>query len=244
MTLNFGKTVIPLMRVQALNTGYGDREVLNNVSIELRTGETVAIIGHNGAGKSTLLKTIFGLIPIWSGHVEVDGGVILNVTPIQMLKRGICYLPQGNRIYGSLSVRENLLMGGITLSTRVEVSLGIERVMEMFPALKPLFKQQAGTLSGGEQQMLSLACTFMLNPRILLLDEPSLGLFSKYVFKILNTIKMITREAGVSVLIVEQKVREVLHIADRVYVMRLGQVSFTGLASELMNLAKLKDVYL
>ena len=243
-TTVFQPTTTPLLRTQSLTSGYGNRQVLNGVSVELRQGEIVAVIGHNGAGKSTLLKTIFGLVPTWSGQVEVDGGPVPTPTPEGMLHRGIRYLPQGNRVYASLTVRENLEMGGCILPNRAAVNAGVERVIGLFPLLRTRLKQRAGTLSGGERQMVTLASAFMLCPRILLLDEPSLGLSPKIVSEVLKHIAAIVRESGVSVLIVEQKVREVLGIANRVCVMRLGQVSFTGQASELNNAVKLKEVYL
>jgi len=233
-----------LLRVEAMVSGYGNKQVLNEVDLQLARGEVVAVIGHNGAGKSTLLKAIFGLIPVWSGRIVLGGKDIRSPAPRQMLARGVCYLPQGNRVFADLSVRDNLQMGGITLPDRAAVETGIERVVGQFPLLKARLKQPAGTLSGGERQMLALASSLMVDPRLLLLDEPSLGLSPRMVSEALGRIAALVRDCGASVLIVEQKVREVLSIAHRVCVLRSGRVSFNSNANELLDMAKLKEVYL
>ncbi|MGD0209181.1 MAG: ABC transporter ATP-binding protein [Verrucomicrobiota bacterium] len=223
---------------------YGKKQIINDVSLKVEQGQIVALIGHNGAGKSTLLKAIFGMIPIWQGRVLLDGVVKPKPTPREMLHSGVAYVPQGNRVFTDLTVQENLEMGGITLSKKELLKEGIERVFTLFPALKPRLKQRAGTLSGGEKQMLALANALILSPKLLLLDEPSLGLAPPLVSEALGRIQQINRDSGVTVLIVEQKVREVLKIAHRVYVLRTGRVSFTGRAEELKDDAKLREVYL
>jgi branched-chain amino acid transport system ATP-binding protein len=161
-----------------------------------------------------------------------------------LLKAGIAYVPQGNRVFTDLTVYENLEMGGVTLPTKQALKAGIERAFTLFPHLKDHLQQRAGTLSGGEKQMLALANALVLFPRMLLLDEPSLGLAPPLVTDALHRIRQISRDDGVTVLIVEQKVREVLKIAARVYVLRNGRVSFTGPAAELQDDAKLREVYL
>lgn len=233
-----------IFRVEALVTGYGKKQVLNGVSLEVASGEIVALIGHNGAGKSTLLKAVFGLIPIWSGQVFYDGVAVASPKPRELLRSGIAYVPQGNRVFTDLTVRENLEMGGTTLPTKQAVSEGMERVFALFSALKDRLKQRAGTLSGGEKQMLALGNALILSPKLLLLDEPSLGLAPPLVSEALGRIQQISRDSGVAVLIVEQKVREVLKIARCVYVLRNGRVSFTGQADDLKDEAKLREVYL
>lgn len=235
---------LSLLRIQALTAGYGKKQVLNCVSLEVASGEVVALIGHNGAGKSTLLKATFGLIPIWSGTIHLNGNTWPKPTPRELLCSGVAYVPQGNRVFTALTVRENLEVGGVTLPAKERLREGIERVFTLFPALKPRLKQTAGTLSGGEKQMLALASALVLSPRVLLLDEPSLGLAPPLVSEALNRIHDISAASGVTVLIVEQKVREVLRIARRVYVLRNGQVSFTGPAEDLKDDAKLREVYL
>ncbi len=232
------------LSVTELVSGYGKKQVLNGVALEVRQSEIVALIGHNGAGKSTFLKAVFGLIPIWSGEVHLNGTAWPKPTPRQLLRAGVAYVPQGNRVFTDLTVYENLEMGGTTLPSKQALKEGIERALTLFPGLKPRLKQRAGTLSGGEKQMLALANALILSPKVLLLDEPSLGLAPPLVSVALNRIKSINQDQGVTVLIVEQKVREVLKIAHRVYVLRNGKVSFTGPADDLKDDAKLREVYL
>ena len=232
------------LNVDALVTGYGKKQVVNGVSLEVAPGEIVALIGHNGAGKSTLLKAIFGLLPIWSGQVVLDGKALAAPEPRELLKVGVAYVPQGSRVFTDLTVRENLEMGGVTLSNGTQLKEGIERVFTLFPALKPRLRQRAGTLSGGEKQMLALGMALVLWPRLLLLDEPSLGLAPPLVAEALGRIQQISRDSGAAVLIVEQKVREVLKIAQRVYVLRTGCVSFLGPTESLNDDRKLREVYL
>ncbi len=233
-----------ILRVEGLITGYGKKQVVNGVSLSVARGEVVALIGHNGAGKSTLLKAIFGLIPVWKGRVFLDGKLVEKATPRGLLRQGVSDVPQGHREFTDLTVHENLEMGGITLPGKQQLKEGMERVFTLFPALKEKLKQRAGTLSGGEKQMLALGNALILSPKLLLLDEPSLGLAPPLVTEALGRIQQISRDQGVTVLIVEQKVREVLKTAHRVYVLRTGRVSFSGSAEELKDEAKLKEVYL
>jgi ABC-type branched-subunit amino acid transport system ATPase component len=232
------------LRVVDLVAGYGKKEVLSGVSLEIHRGEIIALIGHNGAGKSTLLKAVFGMIPVWRGQVCLDGTPRPSLKPREMLRAGVAYVPQGNRVFADLTVQENLEMGGVTLSHKEQLRDGMERVFALFPALKLRLKQRAGTLSGGEKQMLALANALILSPKLLLLDEPSLGLAPPLFSEAFRHIQEISRNLGVTVLIVEQKVREVLKIAGRVYVLRNGRVSFTGPAEQLKDDAKLREVYL
>lgn len=232
------------LRVDALVTGYGKKQVVNGVTLDVAAGEIVALIGHNGAGKTTLLKAIFGLIPIWAGSVLLNGESLRSPEPRELLRAGVAYVPQGNRVFTDLTVRENLEMGGITLPNGERLNEGIERVLTAFPALKPRLRQRAGTLSGGEKQMLAFGNALILSPRLLLLDEPSLGLAPPLVTEALGHIQKISRDSGAAVLIVEQKVREVLKIAQRVYVLRNGLVSFTGHTDALKDDQKLREVYL
>jgi branched-chain amino acid transport system ATP-binding protein len=235
---------VRLLNVDALVTGYGKKQIVNGVTLDVASGEIVALIGHNGAGKTTLLKAIFGLLPIWMGQVVLDGKALQSPSPRELLRSGVAYVPQGNRVFTDLTVRENLEMGGVTLPNGARLNEGIERVFSLFPALKSRFRQRAGTLSGGEKQMLALGNALVLSPRLLLLDEPSLGLAPPLVTEALRHIQQISRDSGAAVLIVEQKVREVLRIAQRVYVLRNGLVSFTGHTDALNNDQKLREVYL
>ena len=233
-----------LLRVQDLVAGYGKKQVLNGVSLEVAPAEIVALLGHNGAGKSTLLKAVFGMIPIWKGRLLFNAKAVDLPNPRDLLREGVAYVPQGNRVFTDLTVQENLEMGGTTLTNRRILKDGIERALGLFPVLKPRLKQRAATLSGGEKQMLALANAIILSPRLLLLDEPSLGLAPPLVSVALGRIKAISRDQNVGVLIVEQKVREVLKIAHRVYVLRNGKISFHGQAEELNDDSKLREVYL
>lgn len=230
--------------VANLVAGYGKKQVIDGVSLSVGAREIVALIGHNGAGKSTLLKAVFGLIPIWSGEIRFNDALWPKPTPRALLRAGVAYVPQGNRVFNDLTVHENLEIGGVTLPNKQSVKSGMERVFTLFPMLKDRLKQRAGTLSGGEKQMLSLGNALVLSPKMLLLDEPSLGLASPLVSQALKRIKEINQDFGVTVLVVEQKVREVLKIADRAVVLRTGQVSFDGLATELSDDRKLRDVFL
>jgi ABC-type branched-subunit amino acid transport system ATPase component len=233
-----------LLNVDAVVSGYGKKQVLNGVTLDLASGEIVAVIGHNGAGKSTLLKAVFGLLPVWKGQVILDGVALHSPSPRELLRSGVAYVPQGNRVFTDLTVRENLEMGGVTLSNKTLLNEGIERAFTLFPSLQARLHQRAGTLSGGEKQMLALANALVLSPRLLLLDEPSLGLAPPLVTEALGRIQQISRDSGVAVLIVEQKVREALKIAQRVYVLRNGLVSFSGPADSLSDDKKLREVYL
>ena len=233
-----------LLGVVELVTGYEKKQVVNGVSLEVSRGEVVAVIGHNGAGKSTLLKAVFGLLPVWNGQVVLDGQVLRSQTPRELLRAGVAYVPQGNRVFSDLTVRENLEMGGVTLTNKKLLNERIERVFTLFPALEPRLKRRAGTLSGGEKQMLALANALVLSPRLLLLDEPSLGLAPPLVTEALARIRQISNDSGAACLIVEQKVREVLKIAHRVYVLRNGLVSYSGPTDALKDDARLREVYL
>lgn len=233
-----------LLDAQDIIAGYGKKQVINGVSLYLNAGEIVAIIGHNGAGKSTLLKAIFGLIPIWAGQIKLEGQPFSSITPRAWLRVGIAYVPQGNRVFTDLTVRENIDIAAAILSTKAARRAGMEGALNMFPSLKSRLKQRAGTLSGGEKQMLALANALVISPRLLLLDEPSLGLAPPLITNALEQIQQISERSKVSAVIVEQKVREVLKIANRVYVLRNGIVSFSGPADELRNETKLQAVYL
>jgi ABC-type branched-subunit amino acid transport system ATPase component len=232
-----------ILALDSVTSGYGKKQVLNGVSLEVAAGEIVALIGHNGAGKSTVLKSIFGLMPIWSGQVLFDGRAAGAASPGQLLRLGVSYVPQGNRVFTYLTVRENLEMGGMLLP-RTRVSDSLDRVLALFPDLTLRLTQRAGTLSGGEKQTLALASALVMSPRLLLLDEPSLGLAHRLGLAVLQQIKALSDELGTTVLIVEQKVREVIKISHRVLVMRNGIISFTGRATDLQTDDAIKKVYL
>ena len=233
-----------ILKVESLVTGYGHKQVLRSVSLRVGSGEIVALIGHNGAGKSTLLKAAFGLLPIWDGHVLLDGTPVGRPEPRRLLEAGVAYVPQGNSVFMELSVRENLEVGTTVLRNRKRLQQRIEHVLTLFPALRGRLRQRAGTLSGGEKQMLALASGLLTEPRILLLDEPSLGLAPPLVTKAFEQVRLISQSSGVAVLVVEQKVREILRIARRAYVLRNGTVSYSGPAETLQEPTTLREAYL
>jgi len=235
---------IKMLEIRQLETGYGKKQVVFGLSLDVREGEIVALIGPNGAGKSTVLKAVCGLIPIWKGEIYFNGTPTNGSTPAQNVVRGITFAPQGNRVFADLTVMENLEIGGYPLP-RKEAKERIARMLELFPILKERARQDAGRLSGGEQQMLALARALVPKPKLLMLDEPSLGLAPNLVATVFKRIADIGKEAGVAILIVEQKVREVLEMCDRVYSMKLGRVVFEGLPDDLKtNKAKIRDLFL
>ena len=233
-----------LLQIECLETGYGKKQVLFGISLQVGKGQIVALIGPNGSGKSTTLKSVCGLLLAWKGEIRFNGTRIDGSIPAKNVARGITFAPQGNRVFDELTVRENLEIGGYQLK-RKELKGRIEYVLEIFPILKESLRREAGKLSGGEQQMVALARALVPKPKLLMLDEPSLGLAPNLVKAVLDKIVEINKENKVSILIVEQKVREVLGICDRVYSLKLGRVAYEGLPDELIeDRAKLKELFL
>lgn len=233
-----------MLEIRELEAGYGKKQVLFGLSLDVGKGDIVALIGPNGAGKSTVLKTVCGLIHPWKGEIRFDGIKTNGATPAQNVARGITFCPQGNRVFHDLTVMENLEVGGFMLP-RKDARERIAQVLEIFPLLKERTRQDAGRLSGGEQQMVALARALIPKPKLLMLDEPSLGLSPNLVGTVFEKITEINREAGVTILIVEQKVRQVLNICKRVYSLKLGKVSFEGMPDELKDdKEKLKKLFL
>lgn len=217
---------------------------LKGVSIHLDEGETVALIGANGAGKSSILRAITGLSPIASGEVHYLGSRLDGTGAADIVKQGIAMVPEGRRVFPYMSVKDNLLMGAFTRTDKAEVKQSMEKVLERFPRLKERAGQQAGTLSGGEQQMMVIGRALMAKPRLLLLDEPSLGIAPKLVQDIARAIVAISRDENVSVLLVEQNSRMALSISNRAYAMSTGSIALTGNSAELMNDDRIKAAYL
>lgn len=233
-----------MLEIKGLETGYNKKQVLFGVSFTVRRGEIVALIGPNGAGKSTVLNALCGLIPVWSGELRFNGNVINGSTPAKNVTYGITFSPQGSRVFADLTVLENLEIGGYHLS-REELKSRISQMHQMFPILKDRPKQEAGKLSGGEQQILALARALISRPKLLMLDEPSLGLSPNLVKDVFLKIIEINKEFGVSILIVEQKVREVLEISTKVYSMKFGRVVYEGIPECLIHdKDKLKQLFL
>jgi branched-chain amino acid transport system ATP-binding protein len=223
---------VPLLAIEGLRVSYGPVAAVRGVSLAVRAGEVVALLGANGAGKSTLLRTISGLIRPRAGRVYLAGRAINWLAPARIVRLGIAHAPEGRRIFGSLSVADNLRLGAAARRERAGLAEERERLLDLFPILRERLHQAAGTLSGGEQQMLALARALMAKPRLLLLDEPSLGLAPLVVRAIFDALAGLKRD-GVTMLLVEQNVAAALELADRAYVLRTGEIRLEGAAAEL-----------
>jgi ABC-type branched-subunit amino acid transport system ATPase component len=233
----------PILEVQNVYSGYGKIEVLHGVSIQVDSGEIVCIIGPNGSGKSTLLKTIFGLIKPKKGNVLFSGKEVTQAEPEEKVKMGISYIPQGKNIFPSLTVRENLEMGGTALHDSRVIEKAIQDILQRYPILKKRMKMKAGSLSGGERQVLALARASMVQPKLMLLDEPSLGLAPKVIEGIYARINAINH-AGMTFVIVEQNARKALKSAHRAYVLDLGINRLEDTGERLLNNEEVKRLYL
>ena len=220
---------MPLLTVENVVSGYGEMQVLNGVSLTVGENEIVSIVGPNGAGKSTVMKLVFGLLKPWEGAVTFDGQTISGMAPEKLVKLGLSYVPQVDNVFPNLTVEENLDMGGYTRVGSLDEQK--ERVYELFPRLAERGAQLAGTLSGGERQMLAIGRALMGRPRLLMLDEPSLGLAPLIVRDVLRTVAEL-RSTGVAILLVEQNARAALRVADRAYVLETGSVVLEGAASD------------
>ena len=237
-------TAQPLLEVRNLETGYGNLKVLHGISLDVGQRDIVALVGPNGSGKSTTLKAIFGLLPAWSGTVSFDGSETQGRNPILNVEDGLCYVPQGSRVFTDMTVQENLEMGAYTLQNGNEVGRRLQHAYSLFPRLEERKRQLAGKLSGGEKQILALARALMVEPRLLLLDEPSLGLSPQLAKVALETVMQINRELGTAILIVEQNVKEVLTIAQRVYVLKLGRIALHDTPERLTKKGELRKLFL
>jgi len=233
----------PLLEVRAVEAGYGPIRALDDVSLDVGPGELVAIIGANGAGKTTLLMAISGVVPLRSGRVVFAGRPIDGLPPHEIVRLGIGHAPEGRRIFPRLSVRENLELGGFARPDRAQVRRDIDEVCGLFPVLGDRLGQLGGTLSGGEQQMLALGRALVGRPRLLLLDEPSLGLAPLVVAKIFEVIAGLAAR-GIAVVLVEQNARAALRLAFRGYVLENGRVTLSGSGRDLAGDRRVRDAYL
>ncbi len=233
----------PLLQVENLEVNYGMIRALKGVSFEVGSGEVVALIGANGAGKTTILHTVTGLLPAKSGSIVYDGIDLLKTPAHKIVSLGMAHVPEGRRIFGALTVYENIILGAYTRRDKKEIEESIELVYTRFPRLKERTKQIAGTLSGGEQQMLAMGRALMSKPKIILMDEPSMGLSPLYVSEIFHIIEEISR-GGTTVLLVEQNAKKALSIADRAYVLETGIVALSGNADDLMHNDSVRRAYL
>ncbi|HLG41952.1 MAG TPA: ABC transporter ATP-binding protein [Planctomycetota bacterium] len=232
-----------LLRLDGIRAGYGLIEVLKGLSIEIREGEIVTIIGANGAGKSTTLMCVSGVNRIRGGEIEFMGRPISRLPAHEIVRQGICQVPEGRKIFPRLTVLENLQMGAFIRDDADGIARDIERIYALFPILKERTSQLGGTLSGGEQQMLAIGRGLMSRPKLLLLDEPSLGIAPILVVKIFEAIRRLNQE-GMTVLLVEQNARMALKLAHRGYVMETGEITMADEASKLLDNPKVKDAYL
>ncbi len=232
-----------MLKIENLVVNYGVIQALKGISFEVNEGEVIALIGANGAGKTTTLQTISGMLQPTSGRVLLNGTDITKVPGHKIVTMGMAHVPEGRRVFPGLTVLENLKMGAYTRSNKTEISDSFERVYESFPRLKERENQLAGTLSGGEQQMLAMGRALMSKPSIVLMDEPSMGLSPIYVDEIFKIIQSISA-SGTTVLLVEQNAKKALAIADRAYVLETGNIVLSGDADELMHDDSIKRAYL
>jgi len=232
-----------MLQLKDVNLYYGVIHALKNVSLHINKGEIVTLIGSNGAGKSSTLRAISGIERIKDGTIEFDGVNISKMNPSEIVSMGLSHVPEGRRVFPKMSVMENLEMGAYTRKDKAEVKRDYEKVFDIFPRLKERKNQMAGTLSGGEQQMLAIGRALMSKPKLLLLDEPSMGLAPLVVKEIFSIIQRISSE-GTTVLLVEQNASMALKIADRAYIIANGVISIKGKAQELLHDEKVKKAYL
>ena len=233
-----------MLKLESVSISYGAIQAVRDVSIDVPRGEVVTIIGANGAGKSTLLKSIVGLEPVAGGRISFDGQDITKTPAHRRTGMGVALSPEGRGVFSDQSVRDNLLLGAYSKkSDSARTQLKIEQFFELFPRLKERQEQFAGTLSGGEQQMLAIARALMSEPKLLLLDEPSLGLAPLIIRDIFNTIRAL-RETGLTILLVEQMANQALGVADRAYVLETGSVTLQGKGSDLLKDPKVRAAYL
>jgi branched-chain amino acid transport system ATP-binding protein len=233
----------PKLLVSHLQAGYGDVQVLWDISLEVKPGELVCLIGSNGAGKTTFLRCVSGVVKATSGSVAIDGRDMTNVPSAELVKAGVAHVPEGRRLFSAMSVRDNLLMGAYLRDDKDAVAADLERVYAMFPILADRRRQDAGTLSGGEQQMCAIGRGLMAKPSLLMIDELSLGLAPRAVELLIERLRDINR-SGVAILLVEQDVMNALELADRGYVVNRGQVSMSGAASALLADPAIREAYM
>jgi len=234
----------PILELQDVYANYGNIKALKGISLTVFPGEVVSIIGANGAGKSTTLMTICGIVPAEKGEIKYNGKSIVKTAAEKLPVMGLCQVPEGRRIFPRLSVRENLILGAFYRRDHDVIEQDIERVFGFFPVLKERFAQQGGTLSGGEQQMLAIGRALMSRPKLLLLDEPSLGLAPMIVQKIFDIISEVNEQEGMTILLVEQNANLALQASARGYVLETGLVTMEDKASELLHNEEIRKAYL
>ncbi|MEE0955649.1 MAG: ABC transporter ATP-binding protein [Eubacterium sp.] len=232
-----------MLKVEDLKVNYGVIPALKGISFEVNQGEVIALIGANGAGKTTTLHTITGLVEAASGKILYEGKDITHTPAHRIVSMGIAHVPEGRRVFPEMTVLQNLMLGAYTRKDAAEKQQTLEEVYRHFPRLKERAKQVAGTLSGGEQQMLAMGRALMSRPKLILMDEPSMGLSPIFVTEIFNIIEKVSKQ-GTTVLLVEQNAKKALSIADRAYVLETGSISMTGTSEELLNNDSIRKAYL
>ena len=232
-----------VLRLNKVNTYYGSLHILKDVSLEVGDGDLVTVIGANGAGKTTLLRTISGFVVPATGEIDYDGEKLNGLEPEKIVRRGICQIPEGRQLFSIMTVKENLEMGAYLCNDKIKIDRDLERMYELFPRLKERAKQQAGALSGGEQQMLVIARGLMSNPKLLLIDEPSWGLAPVLVEEVAGIITEI-HSRGIAILLIEQNANLALRLADWGYVMELGIIVLEGVGDELLQNDGVRKAYL
>ncbi|MBF0468741.1 MAG: ABC transporter ATP-binding protein [Desulfamplus sp.] len=234
----------PILELKNVHSGYGSIKALRNVSLKIYPGEVVAIIGANGAGKSTTLMTICGIVPLEKGDVLYNGMSVKHIAPEKLPPLGLCQVPEGRRIFPRLTVEENLILGAFYRNDKAEIQRDIEHVYSLFPVLGERVRQQGGTLSGGEQQMLAIGRALMTKPKVLLLDEPSLGLAPIIIRQIFDIIADINKNQGTTILLVEQNANLALQAATRGYVLETGEITLEDKADSLLHNPEIRKAYL
>jgi branched-chain amino acid transport system ATP-binding protein len=232
-----------MLELQAITAGYGQFTALWDVSLRVDSGEAVAVVGPNGAGKTTLLRVISGLIAPRAGALTFDGATLTGLPAHQVVAHGIAHVPEGRRLFPMLTVADNLKMGAFLPGARARFTESLERVYTLFPVLAERRAQRAGSMSGGEQQMLAIGRALMSRPKIILLDEPSMGLAPVMVFRLFDLIRRV-REEGYTILVVEQNVRQVLKLVDRAYLLEVGRIRMEGRAAELSEQDFVRKAYM
>ena len=233
----------PILELRSVVAGYGDMTILNGISFQVRRGTITTIIGPNGAGKSTVFKAVFGLLKVRGGHIVFDGAEVSNAPPRRLLELGVCYVPQGRNIFPQLSVEHNLELGSFSAKPGVDIAGRIEAALERFPVLRSTAKRQASTLSGGQQKLLEIARSTLLDPKLLLIDEPSIGLSPLMVRETFGILKDL-RARGVSILMIEQNARSALEVSDDGLVLELGQTRMAAPAEALLHDPRVGELFL
>lgn len=233
-----------MLKITNLHVSYGGIQALQGISLEVPDGKIITLLGANGAGKSTTLRTIMGIVKPSQGQIEFDGQSLLGLKSFQVVKKGIALVPEGRRVFSNLTVKENLALGAYTRSDKEKMLEDIEEVYDLFPRLEERRNQSAGTLSGGEQQMLALGRALMSNPRLLMIDEPSLGLAPVLSQDVLGKLTELNQNRNQTVLLIEQNARAALSIADYAYILETGQIKLEGPADELASNDAVRRTYL